>query len=774
MEKEILNVLRHLPHIVTKDREVLEASYAFKDMTGYTGTDILNKDIKEVFEILKINTNVDLEDIQTEENFFLFTKFHDVRQINILVQQGLTKSEKIYIFIEKPNSRFEDMCTLVQQLYFDNVIGIAIFNTPDLILLKANQQCLNFMDEPYNQIQNIIGLCLEEYTNGWKGSQAEEIWRNAVKTGKTSNIKEFIQYRHNGEEAYWDITLIPFLEKGKVKYITALFYDVTNRVMDRKRMEEQAEIISRQKEQLEVIMENMSDALYILDKDGKFMKLNKTARSFFYSPDYIGTAENAYNSSGHYDMAGNEIPLEDMPASRVMRGENVTQSRMAIKRPDRDIYVEVNGEPIYDANGNLSMIILCSRDVTEKVKYEELLKSQRDHLYKILDTLELPILGFTYPGLNIKEFNKRAYQDICEVMGWDSQKPDLIKPGDNFQNIMTALNTPENQKYILEIEKTKSIVHRKEFGITRNGEKAYYNLVYHPILNSLGEIEEILIIGIDITHEIEQKELVEKNLNIQNEFFSFISHEFKTPLTVINSAIQAMELICKNELSKKTKGFISKIRQNTFRQLRLVNNLLDITKAEAGYIKIHKRNMDIVFLTKAITESVSIYAKEKGIDLKFSSLLEKSIIGIDDEKYERILLNLLSNAIKFTPGGKSIYVRILSRKHKVCVDVKDEGVGIPKDKQHIIFDRFAQVDSSLTRKTEGTGIGLYLVKLLVNALDGEITVDSTEGKESTFTILLPASKIPENEGENALQEITDNRLIQATAIEFSDIYLKIY
>lgn len=208
-----------------------------------------------------------------------------------------------------------------------------------------------------------------------------------------------------------------------------------------------------------------------------------------------------------------------------------------------------------------------------------------------------------------------------------------------------------------------------------------------------------------------------------------------------------------------------------FRQLRLVNNLLDITRLNAGHINIHKVNIDIVFLTKAITESVHTYAIQKGVNLTFVSSLDKKVIGIDDEKYERILLNLLSNAIKFTSPRKSIIVTLELVKSNICVEVKDKGIGIPKDKLDIIFERFGQVDSSLSRQAEGTGIGLALVKRFVGALEGIITVKSTEGKGSTFTILLPNEKVSEENVEKPQEDLLDNRLVQSTTVEFSDIYL---
>ncbi len=271
-----------------------------------------------------------------------------------------------------------------------------------------------------------------------------------------------------------------------------------------------------------------------------------------------------------------------------------------------------------------------------------------------------------------------------------------------------------------------------------------------------------------------ESEVQSAQMIMKDEFLSIISHEFKTPLTVINSAVQAMRLICRDELSEKGNRFLNKILQNSNRQLKLVNNLLDITRINAGSIKIYRTNVDIVQMTRSITESIMIFAEQKGIRLSYSSSLGKKVIGIDEEKYERILLNLLSNAMKFTMKGKSIFVRVSQKivkgKCKVCIRVKDQGIGIPHDKQQLIFERFGQVDSSLSRQAEGTGIGLSLVKMLVEIMGGEITLESTVGKGCTFTLLLPVTRVKETPMEKKLQEIPESRLIQATAIEFSDIY----
>lgn len=275
---------------------------------------------------------------------------------------------------------------------------------------------------------------------------------------------------------------------------------------------------------------------------------------------------------------------------------------------------------------------------------------------------------------------------------------------------------------------------------------------------------------LDVSHEAAEKEKIENLMKLQADFFSFISHEFRTPLTTISSAIQLLDMVYSKDLTPSVRKYVNTIKRSTHQQLRLVNNLLDITRAEAGYLKVHKKNYDIVSITKAIVESVRPFAAAKEIKLRFVSTFKSKHIGLDDEKYERVLLNLISNAIKFTPEGKIIRVTLSENNDKVYISVKDQGIGIPKDKHSVIFTRFGQSSSRRSMENEGTGIGLYLVKLLVDSMNGEITLNSDEGKGSTFTIALPVNAVDVVEEEMS-REIANNRLIQSMNIEFSSIYL---
>ncbi len=216
---------------------------------------------------------------------------------------------------------------------------------------------------------------------------------------------------------------------------------------------------------------------------------------------------------------------------------------------------------------------------------------------------------------------------------------------------------------------------------------------------------------------------------LKDEFFTIISHELRTPLTIIYSSLQLAYDIYPEDINLNIDKILKRINQNTARLLKLINNILDISKAEAGFLTLNNEYFDIVLETENIVNSITNYANSKNINLIFDTTKEEEEVWIDKDKYERILLNLLSNAVKFTPENKSIYVTLKIYKNNFKLIVKDEGRGIPKEKIDCIFNRFAQVNSSLSRSAEGTGIGLSLVKKIVDLMDGEIKVYSIWGRE---------------------------------------------
>lgn len=274
----------------------------------------------------------------------------------------------------------------------------------------------------------------------------------------------------------------------------------------------------------------------------------------------------------------------------------------------------------------------------------------------------------------------------------------------------------------------------------------------------------------------ENKRLLEETIEydrLKTEFFSNISHELKTPLNMIFSTIQLLPLYIKNDNEKleitKINKHISTMKQNCYRLLRLVDNLIDITKIDSGFGEINLQNKNIVEVVENITLSTVEYAENKSRTIIFDTDVEEKIMAFDPEKMERIILNLISNAVKFTKPNDEIKVNIYDGVDNITISVEDTGIGIQKDQQEMIFERFRQVDHLLSRRHEGSGIGLSLTKSLIEMHGGKISVNSEYGKGTEFIIELPIRTIDE-EDKNIINDFSQQTNVEKIHIEFSDIY----
>ena len=218
---------------------------------------------------------------------------------------------------------------------------------------------------------------------------------------------------------------------------------------------------------------------------------------------------------------------------------------------------------------------------------------------------------------------------------------------------------------------------------------------------------------------------------LKNSFFTNITHELRTPLTLIVEPARMMLA----DKQQPNSPFLHTIYNNSLRLLRLVNTLLDISKLEAGKMMLHFAEGDIVPLIKAVFDSFVVLAQQKQLQLQFNAFPNAIIAMVDKPMIEKIAHNLLSNAIKFTPNGGSITMSIATNGNDSwTLEVIDTGIGIEEKNLSAIFSRFYQVDNSSTRRGEGTGIGLALVKELVDQVKGTIEVKSKVGEGTRFTI----------------------------------------
>lgn len=258
--------------------------------------------------------------------------------------------------------------------------------------------------------------------------------------------------------------------------------------------------------------------------------------------------------------------------------------------------------------------------------------------------------------------------------------------------------------------------------------------------------------------------------SVNNNFFSNLSHELKTPVNIIYSSVQLMGALKDKDTYSLKESFIKyekSVKQNCLRMLRLINNLIDITKIDSGMTKLDLVLIDIVPFIEDLTLSLIPYTKFKNLNITFDTNVEKLYLKIDSYAFERILLNLLSNAIKFSNMDGNILVSISSSKNNVSISIKDTGIGIPNDLKDSIFKRFYKVDNSLSRNTEGSGIGLAITKDLVHLHGGTITLNQNYKDGSEFIITFPTIPQKGITTENDYKHFIDDEKILS---ELSDIY----
>ena len=264
-------------------------------------------------------------------------------------------------------------------------------------------------------------------------------------------------------------------------------------------------------------------------------------------------------------------------------------------------------------------------------------------------------------------------------------------------------------------------------------------------------------------------QMAKEREQLKTDFIANMSHELRTPLNIITSASMLLEMKSQKEETVSSEYILDKlshINQSSNRLRRLINNLIDISKFDSGFFECKCKNENIVYVVEDIVHEVVDYAKEKNIELIFDTEEEEIISFIDKEKIERVILNLLSNAIKFTNENGKIEVYMKSDDNFIYITIKDNGIGISKEKIDHIFQRFYQVDNLLSRGSEGSGIGLCIVDEIIRMHGGKINIESEINKGTTFEIVLNVSKSNFIDKE---EEKTDRNIKDIVKVEMSDI-----
>lgn len=717
--------------LISKDNIIIEVNKDFLKLTGYTKDEVMGKTLVEVSKILRIDSQVNLQDIEADGTIFLFTKELVAIEGKIsceFIDDGIQKVFSFKMdFLNLANERFN----LADQLGTIRGDGVAIFSFSNLVLVNSNQNYLDFIGPPYNKRINSIGENAIDILPKSSYSLLNKMRNYVFNTGSTFYTEEKrVDYGFLGE-TYWNPILVPILENQHIKYLILSVSNVTEKVLNRK-------MIEQRNEELGAVIENISDEIIIFDKDNQV------------------------------------IQFEDFPFRRVMRGEIVSEYIIKIKGPVEVLHRDVNGTPIYNKEGKFSGGVMIYRDIKNRLETEEarLIKIQNELLSKVVESLDLEFIRCSYPDFKIISINVNGSNKLKRIN--NGNKPLVCPIGKNYFD-MYNVNEESKRKdlYYNLIENEKFSYINYETHIM-DGEERFFKTVNQPIFGLNNKIVELILISIDITDEVKAKNKVEETLEMQNQMFSTISHELKTPLSLIFGASQLIELDLKKEIDKISKDDIKRsvdiIKQNCYRFTKLINNIIDLSRMESGFFKLNFINGNIIEIVEDIVDSVRSYVENKGLHIIFDTEIEEKIIAVDVDKIERIILNLISNATKFSPKGSNIYIEIKYGLGFVSILVRDSGVGIKGEYLSTIFDKYKKLDNTLVRNAEGSGIGLALVKTMIDLIDGEISAESEFGKGSLFTVKLPVKIVDESEVIKTIQH-SDNRIEQIN-IEFSDIYPK--
>ena len=356
------------------------------------------------------------------------------------------------------------------------------------------------------------------------------------------------------------------------------------------------------------------------------------------------------------------------------------------------------------------------REVERRRHAEEELKNREVHIHAILDSVPDAILALSESGIV-----DSANPAVERTFGYSAS--DVV--GKDIRMLLSASSLPEFE----ERGNTRTPGARYELeGKRKDGNILPIELSENEM--QMGKTTMRIVVVRDITERREVDRM-------KNEFISTVSHELRTPLTSIRGSLGLILGGAIGELPEKLKSMIDIAHKNSERLTNLINDILDIEKIESGRMDFTFRPVQIMRLVEQSVEANRSYGSQFDVDFLVEEGVEEALVNADPERMMQVMGNLLSNAAKFSPQGASVSIRVVRHTGALRVAVTDAGPGIPKEFRSRVFQRFAQADSSSTRKKGGTGLGLNISKAIVERHEGRIGFETIEGGGTTFFFDLP-------------------------------------
>lgn len=413
--------------------------------------------------------------------------------------------------------------------------------------------------------------------------------------------------------------------------------------------------------------------------------------------------------------------------------EEMRKQTLRIARGDFSGRVKVNGNDelgqLSAAINNLSIRVEESQESTD---------AERRRLDGVLAHMSDGVLATDRRG-NVIIINNMALQ----LLGVDDEKEVI------GQSILGVLDIRQNYSIrdLVENEQAQNEVILD--GLT---DDTIISASFSPIQRESGFVSGLVCVLHDITDQVQEEEE-------RKQFVSNVSHELRTPLTSVRSYVEALSdgAINDPELSPR---FLKVVEDETERMIRMINDLLSLSRMDSGTTKLDLEYVNIGELFNYILNRFDMIIKNETADdsdqKKYTidrHITNKSLwVEIDPDKFTQVIDNIMNNAVKYSPDGGVITARLTDTHNHVILSIADQGLGIPRKDLRHVFDRFFRVDKARSRKQGGTGLGLAISKEVINLLGGQIWVNSTEGKGSTFYIALPYIPFEEDDWDDQVDE----------------------
>jgi PAS domain S-box-containing protein len=538
--------------------------------------------------------------------------------------------------------------------------------------------------------------------------------------------------RDNGASFDVEITLAPLhTVQGELFGFSMITLDITQHMQRERSLKERKELFSSTFYQAAV------GIVHVRMTDAKFLGANKKIC------DMLGYTEEEFCTKTIMDVTHPEDILLDMDNTKQMIDGEIsmfTIEKRLLRKDGSTVWTKLTATSVSrDENGQAKYGMAVIEDITQIKEAQEALKESEERFKTMADSA--PVLIFMtdteaknlYVNKNYLNYTGLTYEDVLGTK-WQN----IIHPLDREVYLGTILQAFHKQEPF-----------RVEFRIKRHdGQFGWILSSGVPRYTPNGLFMGYIGTGIDITdrkfleESLEQAKLHAERLNRRkSEFLSLMSHELRTPLNSIIGYSRMIENRMAGPLNDNQSKYIGNVVYSGKHLLNIVNDLLDISKVEAGKMKIFPTVFELAPLMEDIRAMLVDLANKKGVVLLFNTQSDLSTIEADPARFKQILINLISNAIKFNHSGGKVLVNIFKREDEKWLigQVQDTGIGIPKNKLDNLFSTFYQVDSSDSRSHEGTGLGLALTKELIELHGGKIEIETQEGVGSTFTFSLPSS-----------------------------------